>query len=239
MLAGVSTAWALLRQIKPRQVVLTGALTMVLLSTALFILGRSDSKESPWVSFRQYFQSQHFEDEWKADSQTAVKMGIPPEKLTAFKDDYKKYFYDLLPGWIASVSLVFGLLNYYLLSFVLSRITPRVPKAMLFREWMIPEPMVFGLIIGGALKVVPYHQEGLDIAGSNLLLVFAMIYVLGGFSIVSFFLHKWRLPATLRVLSYLILVQLPLDTVCALAVLDIWFDFRKIKNPKPEPTAQV
>ncbi len=126
----------------------------------------------------------------------------------------------------------FWLITWFLSS--LPELTTRVPKAMAFQEWVIPEPLVFGLIVAGILKIVAGEKIWLDILGSNLLVFFSVVYVLGGFSIVSFFLHKWRLPATVRVLSYLILVQLPLDTVCALGVLDIWFDFRKLKTRQPE-----
>ncbi|HTC19956.1 MAG TPA: DUF2232 domain-containing protein [bacterium] len=237
ILTSLASAWALLRSFKPRQVVLTGAFAMLLMALAVSIIGRPDQKENPLVSFQQYFTEQHFEDEWQADYQTAVKMGAPQDKLEGFKDDYKQYFYNLLPSWIASGCLVFGLIAYYLVSFILSRVTTRVPKAMPFQEWVLPEPLVFGLIAAGIIKVVARQNVGLDLLGGNLLVFFTVIYVLGGFSIVSFFLHKWHLPATLRILSYLILVQLPLDTVCALGVLDVWFDFRKLKRPRTETTA--
>ncbi len=232
--AGLTSSWALLRGFKPRSVVLTGFGTLLLLVTALFILGRDDASKFPWVSFQQYFEPRHFEEEWKTDREAALKMGVAADKLDGFKDDYQKYFYDLLPGWVLAGCLVGGLLAYYVFSLILSRVTPRVPKAMAFREWVIPEPLVFGLIVAGILKIAAKDHGWMDILGSNLLFFFFVVYVLGGFCIVSFFLHKWRLPATLRVLSYLILVQLPLDAVCALGVLDIWFDFRKIKTSRPE-----
>ncbi len=236
LITSLASAWALLRKFKPRQVVLTGASAMVLMALAVSILNRPDPKENALVSFQQYFTDKRFEEEWQADSQTAVKMGAPLDKLEGFKEDYKKYFYNLLPSWVVSGCLVFGLMAYYLVSFILSRVTTRVPKAMAFQEWVIPEPLVFGLIAAGILKVLAGEKIWLDILGSNLLVFFTVIYILGGFSIVSFFLHKWRLPVTVRFLSYLILVQLPLDTVCALGVLDVWFDFRKLKTRQTQPT---
>lgn len=233
-MAGLMSSWALLRGFTPRSVVLTGFATLLLLVMVLFILGREDTSKSPWVSFQQYFDSQHFDQEWQSDRDTAIKMGVAADKLDGFKDDYQKYFYNLLPGWISACCLVGGLLAYYVFSLILFRLTSRVPKAMAFREWVVPEPLVFGLIVAGVLKILSKNQGWMDLLGSNLLFFFFTIYVLGGFCIVSFFLHKWRLPATMRVLSYLILVQLPLDAVCALGVLDIWFDFRKIKTSPPE-----
>jgi uncharacterized protein YybS (DUF2232 family) len=232
--ASLAVIWALVRGFRPRSVVLTGAGTLGLMICGLLILGRENPKENPILSFQNYFSTAQFEKDWDVNSKTALKMNVPADKLAAFKDQYRKYFYELIPSWIGAGCLLYGLLAYYLVSYVLSRLTQKVPKAMPFKEWVIPEPMVFALIASGALKVIPGLGEGWDLFAGNCLVIFGSIYVLGGFSIVAFLFNKWRLPATLRVLSYLILVQLPLETVGVLAVLDIWFDFRKIKSNKPE-----
>jgi uncharacterized protein YybS (DUF2232 family) len=236
ILAGLSTAWALLKGLRPRSAVLTGAATMALLAAALFFLGHGERGQGPG-SLRGYFSQDTFEQEWKVDSQAAVKMGVSQERMDGFKEDYRKYFYNLFPAWVAVWCLTWGLLAYYAASFALARLTLRVPKAKAFREWVVPEPLIFGLIASGLAKVLAPKGEWLDLLGSNLLLFFAALYLLGGLSIVSFFFHKWRLPATLRVLSYVLLVQLTLDPLCILGVLDVWFDFRKLKSAPPEPAS--
>lgn len=235
-MAGLASAWALLRGLPPRSVVMSGFLTMMILVTTLYIIGRSDTQQNPMASFQQYFTTEHFEAEWKADFQPALKMNMDKEKLDAFKENYRIFIYNLLPAWLSAGCLIFGLLAYYLVSLLLSHVTTSIPKAMAFREWVIPEPMVFGLILAGIFKLMAKGNGWLDLLGNNLLCFFSAVYVLGGFSIVSFFLHKWRLPTTMRILSYLILilVQLSLETLCVFGVLDIWFDFRKIKSPRTE-----
>lgn len=237
VMASLAVVWALWRGLTPRAVILTGAGTLALLIAVVLLLGRENPKENPVLSFQSYFSTERFEKDWDANSKTMLRMSVPADKLDAFKDQYRRYFYELLPGWIASACLIYGLLAYYLVSFVLSRLSQRVPRPMPFKDWVLPEPLVFGLIAAGAVKVIPAVGRGWDLLSGNALVLFGSLYVLGGFSIVSFLFNKWRLPATLRVLSYLILVQLPLETVGALGVLDIWFDFRKIRTPKPEITA--
>jgi uncharacterized protein YybS (DUF2232 family) len=234
VMASLAVVWALVRGLKPRSVVLTGAGALALLICGILVVGRENPKENPILSVQNYFTTAQFEKDWEANSKTALKMNVPADKLAAFKEQYRKYFYELLPGWIGAGCLLYGLLAYYLVSFVLSRLTRKVPKAMAFKDWILPEPLVFGLIAAGAGEILPGLTPGLVLLAGNLLVLLGIVYVMGGFSIVAFLFNKWRLPATLRVLSYLILVQLPLETVGALAVLDIWFDFRKIKSSKPE-----
>ncbi|HVZ80938.1 MAG TPA: DUF2232 domain-containing protein [bacterium] len=234
VMAAISVVLALVRGYQPRSVVLAGAGALGLLLCGILAIGREDPKENLAVSIQNYFTDAHFEKDWEANTKAALKMNVSAEKMAAFKDQYHKYFYDLLPSWLGAACLVYGLFAYYLVSFVLSRLTQRVPRAMPFKDWVIPEPLVFGLIGAGALKLIAGPSRELDLLAGNGLVLFGAIYVLSGFSIVAFLFNKWRLPATLRVLSYLILVQLPLETVGVLGVLDVWFDFRKIKSRKPE-----
>jgi uncharacterized protein YybS (DUF2232 family) len=163
-------------------------------------------------------------------------LGFQAENIEMMKVITQKYIFWSFPAWAAVSCLVAGLLAYYLASSILSRVTPRVSKPMAFREWAVPEFMVFGLIVGGILKLIFKENSPMDIVGNNLLVFFAALYTLGGLSIVSFFFHKWRLPIFVRILGYVFIFQLVFETVCAIGVLDIWFDFRKMKPASPEPT---
>jgi uncharacterized protein YybS (DUF2232 family) len=83
---------------------------------------------------------------------------------------------------------------------------------------------------------MPFGENSpMDILGNNFLVFFVGLYTLSGLSIVSFFFHKWRLPAAIRILSYLVLLNLIFETICCFGVLDVWFDFRKLKSSPKEP----
>jgi hypothetical protein len=103
-----------------------------------------------------------------------------------------------------------------------------------FREWVIPEPLVFGVIAAGLLKLIAEENTWKETVGNNLAVFFGGLYILGGLSIVSFFLNKWRVPAVLRFISYAVLLPIVWESFCAIGVLDVWLDFRKIKKTAVE-----
>jgi uncharacterized protein YybS (DUF2232 family) len=230
-MTSLAAAWALLRGFKPRTVVLTGTLTLTLFLAALFLLVQSNLKQDSLPIFQHYF-----DDTWNHQSQWLKDSGFAQDKIDLFKEIYQKYIFYSFPAWLVVNSLFMGLLAYYLSSSILSRVTTRVSKPIHFREWVVPEPLVFGLIVGGLLKIAFKENSPMDILGDNFLVFFVGLYTLSGLSIVSFFFHKWRLPAAIRFLSYLVLLNLIFETICFFGVLDVWFDFRKIKSVPVEPT---
>lgn len=232
-IACLAAVWALLKGLKPRSVILVGTLTLCLLLVAIFLLMQSAYKQDTLPALHQYFT-----DAWTHQSQWLKESGFSQDKIDLFKDIYERYIFQAFPAWLAVNSLLLALLAYYLCSSLLSRVTRKVVKPISFRDWVVPEPLVFGLITGGLFKVIPFFANGpLDILGSNLLVFFIGLYTLSGLSIVSFFFHKWRLPPALRILSYLLLLNLVFETICFFGVLDVWFDFRKLKRTTPESMA--
>jgi uncharacterized protein YybS (DUF2232 family) len=229
----LAASWSLLRGFKPRIVVLMGSVTLAVFLGALFLFMQSSLKQETFPAFQQYF-----DEAWKNQSQWLTSSGVAAEKIAMFKEIYEKYIFQAFPSWIAVNCLVMGLMAYYLASAILSRVTTRVSKAIAFREWVIPEPLVFGLIIGGVIKLFFRENAWMDILANNFLVFFVGLYTLGGLSIISFFFNKWRLPAAMRLFSYIVLLNLVFETVCCFGVLDVWFDFRKLKGsaPTPEPT---
>lgn len=234
-MVGLTTSWALLHRLKPRAVVLTGALTMAFLAAALYVLPQLGHPADGWSQLSQYFDQKHFEEDWKTSVDAMSKAGLNTEKFMPSKDLYQKYFYFALPAWEAIRCLLWGLLAYYAASSILSRITNRVSKAISFREWTVPEPLIFGLIAGGSLKLFAVENGPIDIIADNLLVFFVALYTLAGFSIVSFFLYKWKFPRMLRFLGYVVICFSTFFSVCCLGILDVWFDFRKIKSAIPQP----
>ncbi len=233
-LTTLTASWSLLRGFKPRVVVLMGAATLAVFLGALFLFMQSALKQDTLPMFQQYFA-----EAWKNQAQWMTSSGVAADKIAMLREIIEKYFFQAFPSWIAVNCLILGLLAYYLATAILSRVTTRVSKAIAFREWVIPEPLVFGLIIGGILKLFFRENSALDILGNNFLVFFVGLYTLGGLSIISFFFHKWRLPGFMRLFSYIVLLNLVFETVCCFGVLDVWFDFRKLKAapPTPEPTA--
>ena len=231
-MTSLAAAWALLRGFKPGAVVLTASLGLALFFGALFFLVQSNLKQDTLPQFRQYFN-----DGWKANVQILNQRGFSKEEIDQYyKDFYQKFVYYSFPAWLLLSCLFLGLLAYYLSSAILSRVTPRVSKPITFKEWIVPDPLVFGLILGGLLKIVFPENSPMDIVGDNLLVFFLVFYSLSGLSIVSFFFQKWNFSAFMRIITYTILFLSPASgSICCLSILDIWFDFRKLKSAPKEP----
>jgi hypothetical protein len=238
-MASLTAVWALLRKMTPRTTVLLGALTALLLTVSLSLLGLVGQPQGLWTIMADYFGGKGFEEHWKLFLQRMSQAGfLQVEKLEPAKQVYLKYFYWALPAWVCIRSLVEGLLAYYIASLVFSRITPRVPKPLSFRLWVLPEPLIFGLIGAAMLKLWAPENGWMDILGGNLLVLFLGLYALTGLSIVAFFFHKWNLRPLFRVAAYGLVFAFAFDAVFCLGVLDVWFDIRKIKKPQ-EPAPAV
>jgi hypothetical protein len=228
----LTTSWALLHRVKPRMVVLSAALTAAFLSSAISFLPWWESHPNGISRLTQLFDSNQFEVEWKTYLESLGAVGFDTGKIATVKDFYLKVFYLAWPAWEALWCLVWGLLAYYGLSSILSKVFPRVPKPIAFQDWVLPEPLIFGLIIGAILNLYTRTFSALGILGDNLLVFFVVLYTFTGSSILSFFFNKWRVPNMLRFIGYLFFWIT--YSACCLGVLDVWFDIRKIKTTHTE-----
>ncbi len=239
--ASLTSTWALLKGFKPRNVVLASMATLVIVAGFLLAFNQFSLHQDLLVSLHKMF-----DDYWSGELQKMVEAKMTQEEIGLAQMVYQLYIFQAFPAWIAVNSLVVGILAYYFSSSILSRITPRVPQSMAFRLWVVPEPLVFGLILGGLVKVFStYFKEWpwVDVAGNNLLVFFAVLYAIGGLSILMFFLGKLRLFGVQRYLVIflalwtLLLFGVMFPVCLVLGILDVWFDFRKLKVAQTTTTA--
>ncbi|HET9870950.1 MAG TPA: DUF2232 domain-containing protein [bacterium] len=226
LVAGVTAVWALLKGMSSRGVVLVSALA------AFAFLGAYFAVILP--GFHEFFTEalKAYEAVWTAQTPSLLKSGASQENIDLFKAFALKYFLYAFPAWVAVGSLTAGLVSYYLASALLRRVTARVQRPMPFRLWVLPDVMVFGFIAGCFLKLFGPENSAWDVVGDNLVVFFAVFYTLGGLSIVSFFLNKWGLTVFWRVVVYILMLQLSLEVmvpVASLGLMDLWFDFRKLR----------
>ena len=139
----------------------------------------------------------------------------------------------LMPG-IAAVFYLFlasmNYLGYKLLQKRWSFMPPPDPAPIVM--WSPPERTVFVLTAAGALSLIP--GDVLRPVGFNLLIVVGSVYGVAGFCIILFFFNKFRLPFFMRWIGYILILLQPfiLTGVAMLGLLDLWFDFRKIRKPE-------
>jgi len=99
-------------------------------------------------------------------------------------------------------------------------------------RWRAPELMVWGLIAAGFSLFLPVG--GIRLVAVNALMVMLAIYAFHGFSIVLFFLNKYRVPPWIRFGVCLLIVfqQIFIVGLSLAGIFDQWIDFRKIDSRK-------
>lgn len=142
----------------------------------------------------------------------------------------------LLPGTAMSFTLVLTWLNV-----VAARRYCRLARLPFpvwghWLEWKTPDHLIWGVIVGGLMELLP--DRSLKVVGINVLLVLATVYMFQGLAIAGFYFERWKMPRIMRLLSYgIILVQqFATLAVVLLGLFDLWCDFRRLtRKPAENP----
>jgi hypothetical protein len=136
----------------------------------------------------------------------------------------------LLPGLMITNMALVAWLNVVLarqIAFILGWGEPDPP----LYHWAAPEWLVFLLLTAGFLLLIPV--SGAKFFGLNLFLVVALFYFGQGMAIVSTWFHRMGLPRPLRVFGYPLLFLNPFFIlIVVLGLMDLWFDFRRLHQPR-------
>lgn len=143
------------------------------------------------------------------------------------------YIARLVPGFVLATTLAQAASCYGIARTIILKRNPNIPLASqpTLALWHAPDLWVWGLII--ALGLLALANTTQKLIGMNMLLVFLLIYVTQGAAVVDFFLRKAKIPPLGRSLLLMLTIALPtVVAVIALGVVDIWADFRKIRQMK-------
>ena len=167
------------------------------------------------------------------------ELGLPSEQIEAIKENAEevtKTIFSLFPS-ILLVSVVFFVwVNLISARFLFQKTGIPCPDYGDLSFWKVPDWLVWFVILSGGMMLVP--QPEVKTVGLNLLIIFLFVYLLQGFSIVSFFFKKKNVPGFLRIFFYLFLFvyQTLLLFVAGIGLFDIWIDFRKMTKPLKDTT---
>lgn len=100
-----------------------------------------------------------------------------------------------------------------------------------FARWRTPPQLIWMLIIGGFMQLVPVSV--ISMIGWNILLVMFPLYFFQGLAVVHHFLRRKNYPRSVKSMLYLLLLVVnPLPViVTSVGVFDLWVDFRR---PRPK-----
>jgi uncharacterized protein YybS (DUF2232 family) len=142
----------------------------------------------------------------------------------------------VLPGLLLSGILYTVWMNQALGNWLLKKRKGDLAPWQDFKEWQLPDHLVWGLILGAASLVFlsgPLHTIGL-----NVVIVWGALYFLQGLAVLVSLLHRWSLPKPLRFLIYAFfgLQTIGVLLLSIIGLVDVWTDFRKL-NPPAETSA--
>jgi uncharacterized protein YybS (DUF2232 family) len=175
-------------------------------------------------------------DQWQEQLAMILRsseaMGLDDSQVQALKQGMERGAYVMArisPGLVLCFSLLVAWANL-----LLTRLGSTAPADQpRLNQWSSPEPLVWLVILAGALV---WAGDGWAYwLGINFLLVLGAMYFFQGMAILAFWLEKKNAPRILRVGIYTLLaVELVLALLVALAGLfDIWFNFRRMGDKRP------
>ena len=159
------------------------------------------------------------------------KAEFPPEtlkELAATVEMLRRFFAKAFPALLASSIISTVWCNMLAGHWLLKRHQPERTTWPDFKQWRLPEPMVWLVVLSGLLLVL--DQQPLATIGLNLGYVLGMLYFMQGLAIASHTLARWQTPRLFRGIIYLLLM-LQLYGLIMLAMIglaDTWFDLRKV-----------
>ena len=157
---------------------------------------------------------------------------LPPEQISMFVDMLKR----LLPAMLLISVGVTVTINYGLSILVFRRLGMEIKGWTPFKRWQMPMPLGVAIVIVQLSDlVIPYPQDHWSLTlMMNLKLVLMTIAFIYGVALVWFYLDKYQVPTLGRVIVLFLLFFNPLFylLVTWAAILDVWFDFRKLKEER-------
>lgn len=231
-LLAVGLAEGILRQWKPESAALAGGLppvAVLTLAAASFFLR---THQNP-VTFVETFL--HEQRALAAKLYTDLKLTEVAAAVQAVPDTFVHYLVLLLPGIVVTSLILVAAACFALSVRIIARRpgTAPMPVVPALAAWHAPDVWVWGLIATLVFITLPY--ETVKITGWNLAILYSVVYLVQGISIVEHYLRKARVQPVVRGLIYAIILALPPTVACvmALGVVDIWADFRKVRVPVP------
>jgi len=143
----------------------------------------------------------------------------------------------VVPGILIVLFTIVSVVNYMASSTVLRKYNIDIEPFLSFKKWDIPWYWCWGAILGLILVLVPstgrYLDKIADIAGFNLIIVFGLLYLVLGISVLWGIFERFKITFVWRVFFLIILglffgfaaLILPF-----LGLMDIWINFRRLKR---------
>lgn len=235
-LMAMGTAEGMRRNLKPEQASLLGGLLPVaaLLTIVAFYVLKVG--KNPIIEIDLYLR-----ETLAASVKTYTDLGLTEMAAMAssIPDSFIHYLTRLMPGIIVATSVTQAACCYGIARAVILKKQGDAAGQTSLAAWHAPDSWVWGLIAALTFIVIPHETARLT--GWNLAIIFGVVYLAQGIAIVDHYLRRSRFKPFARGLFIAFILAMPsIVFAIALGIVDIWADFRKVREPITpiEPGAQ-
>ncbi len=230
-LISLGVAEGMRRRMKPEKVALLGGLLPIAVLGVIVFFYFIRVGKNPISAVEEYLRESIAEA-----SALYTRMGLSETAamIKSVSDSFIHYMARLMPGIIIATSVMQAAFCYGISRMIINRKDgPAVAAGQVssFAVWYAPDAWVWGLIAALAFVVIPDKTSRL--AGWNLAIFFAVVYLAQGSAIIEHFLRKGHIRPVMRGLIIILILALPsIVFVIALGIVDVWADFRKVRVPQ-------
>jgi len=145
-------------------------------------------------------------------------------------EEVRRLLQFMLPGLVVVNSAMVAWINVVLARRLAPALGWGEPEQPMY-YWAVPEWLIFIALAAGFLLLMP--AKAVRLLSLNLLMVLALLYFFQGVAVLSAWFHRFNLPRFVRAVGYPLMFFHPLVfLVIILGLLDLWFDFRRLHQPK-------
>lgn len=153
--------------------------------------------------------------------------------------DILRFFPYVVPGFLIASFVMASVINYIASSKMLKKYNVDIEPFLSFKEWDLPWYYCWGAIIGLVLVLIPSTGSNIDliidIAGFNLIVVFGLLYLVLGISVLWGIFERFKVSIILRIIILIIVglfIGFTIFILPFLGLIDIWVNFRKLKRER-------
>lgn len=141
-----------------------------------------------------------------------------------------------LPALLISASVLDSFLNYSVAKLILRRFKLFLEPLPSFGEWRFPNNISLGFLLLIALTFIGGYLglQNTQVIMSNIFLLFNMIFLIQGLSLIYYFLAVKGVAKAIRIFLMVIIMFNQMFAMAAVfaGLLDVIFDFRKLSGSK-------
>lgn len=165
-----------------------------------------------------------------------IQIGVPENKVNIVLQDLNqlmKRITLMLPAVYGTSLFIFLIINMFFTKIITNKLDKAKLALPFFREWDIHWLFSWGYVIGIAFQLFGNRlSQSLKILGLNALIFFGVVFTIQGLSVSAYYLNKWKVSRTGKIIGILSLVLLPpiIQILSWLGLFDVWFNYRKLER---------